>query len=87
METGPIKNFDDFMDRMEEHEKREGSNSVLIDGLACCPFCGSDDLAQFQHGASRATASWYIRCRNCNARGHEDEDLSEAWRMWNMRAD
>ena len=37
MKDGKIENVEEFFDRMDEHAKRSGSNSLLIGGLEVLP--------------------------------------------------
>ena len=60
-------------------DKLEGD----ADGLARCPFCGSDDLTTQDLSISAAMA--WVRCLGCRSSGPLRETPAEAVAAWNER--
>jgi hypothetical protein len=57
----------------------EGSNSLLIDGLACCPFCGGEVELVDKDG------TWIIECETCHLVMNCFSKPTLVYR-WNFRA-
>ena len=50
--------------------------------LKPCPFCGSDENLEVQDGPYP-----FILCKPCGAYGPSGEDVADAYRRWNRRAE
>lgn len=82
-----------FLDKAKEILALEKNLSVgtsardMNNSLLNCPFCDSDWIEIVKILNKSKKNKFYVRCMNCGARTRNQNEIVDAVKLWNRRAD